>query len=584
MLVLRKYPVVVLLLQLCSLAAISVKAYTNPTDKHHSFSIVTNNPICTDIAVNYHRTYPKITAIELFIVASICEGIVHPMDSGLGGGFQMLAVKEPNEDSTHPFARYINAREMSGAVVPTTLGRTPQHIGVPSMLAGYQYIYQNLHRWNLTAALPWYMLFEENIKLARHGFVMSQSLRNALHLVSVSSIWILYNRQSYAHADMTHMRNPTLASFLQSIANQNEMHQSIYAEHTMDHKIMSNELSSMNTHLTGIDLLDYTVRGLNAPSTLLNDLSVYATKTPGSGLLLIFACNMFNVAYFKYNYLRWHEIDRFKFRIHLMYYVYSLSVHLNNLNSNQIVTLIKRDAPEIARQIVRNLNASIPTTIAKRFGQTVLPVNRIINTESVHHGGSNVCVNKDGLYLCATSSINWSFGSGFYSRYFGIFYNNQLSDFTFNNSLHANSPKAHKQPQSYMVPTIFLDNKTKKFEFSIGATGGSKAIGSIINVFDILAHQRATKQRYNCMVAIESPRCYYIMRPTVDNVLMQIACEQHLSQQFQYALRQLKQSIHFSTIAHGAVTTNIKDQDGCYDSRQGGKTFYEHSSHYRHTN
>ncbi len=103
----------------------------NAYDKNKTI-VVTNHEVCTKMAKKYIKAYPKITSPELFIITSTCEGIVNPMDSGLGGGFQMVlhTAKNPSE-------HYINSREKSGAVVPYQSGNTPQHIGVPSMLAGY---------------------------------------------------------------------------------------------------------------------------------------------------------------------------------------------------------------------------------------------------------------------------------------------------------------------------------------------------------------------------------------------------------------------------------------------------------------
>lgn len=132
--------------------------------------IVTNNPACTKMAAEYVEHYPEITSVELFIVTSVCEGIVHPMDSGLGGGFQMVIHHHVGPTASR--TRYINAREKSGKnhVFATAAGSSPKHIGVPSMLAGYQYIYNNAKQLcGRKAAVPWKMLFKKNIELAQKG-------------------------------------------------------------------------------------------------------------------------------------------------------------------------------------------------------------------------------------------------------------------------------------------------------------------------------------------------------------------------------------------------------------------------------
>lgn len=99
--------------------------------------IVTNNHHCTQIG---KALFEKRATIEqTYVAVSLCEGLVHPMDSGLGGGFQALihnAKQAKKGETRHVYlmSREYSPMNKSFRTLPFIFGNS---VGVPAVLAGY---------------------------------------------------------------------------------------------------------------------------------------------------------------------------------------------------------------------------------------------------------------------------------------------------------------------------------------------------------------------------------------------------------------------------------------------------------------
>lgn len=105
----------------------------------------------------------------------MCEGVVHPMDSGIGGGFQAIVYNETCKDGRY----YLNAREISPmhwnySKSYRALENGWQQIGVPSMLKGYEALYRQTS-CGFSPSLEWKNLFEPSLDLVRRGFEASKT-------------------------------------------------------------------------------------------------------------------------------------------------------------------------------------------------------------------------------------------------------------------------------------------------------------------------------------------------------------------------------------------------------------------------
>lgn len=543
-------------------------------------NIVTNNPICTDIAGKYIQKYPNITTPELFIIASVCEGIVHPMDSGLGGGFQAVIHKQQTVKSW-----YVNSRERAGKHhdFPTQPGKTAKHIGVPSMLKGYAHLYLNLRDYGYTQGpvLSWHDLFRENIKLANNGFTMSRTLMNVINAINLAESPWRYNQKTQT------LSSPILGAWLRRISNQKPKNISLYTANATDNVKLMSELNAIGSPLKRSDITGYKVHSTTANSISCLDYTIYTTKVPGSGSVHLLGCKILEYAIKHYNYTSWSSAKRFIFNIKILQYMQSLQPHLNHLvhkshNSTEslIKQIIKRDSKYIAKFLYRyNLPLSLYPPM--RMGKTKLSKTQINLTQKrEERGTSNICIRDAVTTFCATSTINWGFGSCIASKAFGFFYNNQLSDFTYGNTHSYNKPTAGNQPLSSISPMIFTKTKTNKFEFALGAAGGRKIIPSIFTIMTrfIYEHERskthASTRVYNCERDQNIARCVFHIKPYKTKSYTFLECENSLHSVYRTTLSNYKALVKYSVEAGYSSVTVLTRDTGCYDPRRGGK-FYK---------
>lgn len=119
--------------------------------------IVTNNKNCTlmtkDVLINGG------SIIDASIRAILCEGIVNPQDTGIGGGF--TGVFKIGRKSF-----MINAREITPVRLKTVElidVKDFGSIGVPGMLKGFELLYKKYGK------MPWEEIFKPVIKLCENG-------------------------------------------------------------------------------------------------------------------------------------------------------------------------------------------------------------------------------------------------------------------------------------------------------------------------------------------------------------------------------------------------------------------------------
>ena len=154
-------------------------------------------------------------------------------------------------------------------------------------------------------------------------------------------------------------------------------------------------------------------------------------------------------------------------------------------------------------------------------------------------GTSHLCViDKDGMMVSATETINTSFGSLAYSPVLGFMLNNEMDDFSSPTGANVyglrqsdkNLPEPGKRPLSSMSPTIVEHNGVPIL--ALGASGGPRIISSVVQVllailwfeddpFDALQRSRVHHQWLPDRVYVESQ-----YRDTVlESVLTEIGYE-----------------------------------------------------------
>lgn len=534
---------------------------------------VVNSETCDELASRMIDESPDITAIELFIVLSVCEGLVNPMDSGFGGGTQIVLYSHVTKRGY-----YINARERASkhGPLPKSPGRSALHIGVPSILRGYEYLYKNQMRYGYRGPrTKWSRLFYANARLARDGFRVSNRVMNAINTYKFyNAVWTVSNE--------TYVKNKLMYGFIMRVAKEGP-ESSLYKPNGYLNRHIGKELKSFESGMSYEDLYSYNVDPTDyAANTTCMYYRVFTTRLPGSGVLELFGCRMLEDAIKRYDYHLWSNSQQFIYDLRVLHLMQSLQMFLKHYEESTLLPRLLANVERTNRHIVNTLTKKFPKRIAKRIGNIKFPIVRQYGTRD-ERGTSNICVSDATVDLCATSTINWSFGSQLYSSY-GFFYNNELSDFTFSQHS-ANRPRSGTQPLSSISPMIFIDDTTPgrdDMEFTLGSAGGVKIVPANYFVMSDYILQRTLFEhfssprypdefRYDCNSAQKKPRCYFYIETVRPNARALLTCESELPLLYATLLNDMRVDVTYRRESgYSSTTTLIKRNVGCYDPRRGG--------------
>lgn len=182
-------------------------------------------------------------------------------------------------------------------------------------------------------------------------------------------------------------------------------------------------------------------------------------------------------------------------------------------NDEDVARMETIPTKEFAKKIFRNLTDD--TTHPPEYYNPVYDVD-------IDHGTShNTVIDKDGMVVSLTSSINIVFGSGVMDPVTGVILNDEMDDFSkpghpnyfgFWPSPY-NYPAPGKRPLSSIAPTI-IEDADGNFELALGGSGGSRIFGAVFQVImgvdwglDIsqaIEYPRVHDQLFPAMVDVDS--------------------------------------------------------------------------------
>jgi gamma-glutamyltranspeptidase / glutathione hydrolase len=178
-------------------------------------------------------------------------------------------------------------------------------------------------------------------------------------------------------------------------------------------------------------------------------------------------------------------------------------------------------------------------------------------------------VDRQGMAVALTSTINTSFGSGIVAEDLGVILNNEMDDFSAQPGIpnaygligaEANAVEAGKRPLSSMTPTVILD-ADGRVKMSVGGSGGSHIISSTLQVvLNVLVFGMEAQE------AVSAPRFHHQWQPDT------LFVEGPISLDVERALvsRGHKTARYDRSIAVQAVARDEQGLAGGSDPRKGG--------------
>lgn len=439
--------------------------------------------------------------MDAAIASGLCIGTVNMFSSGIGGGGFML-VRLPNRT-----AEIIDFRETAPAGAaekmytkePWKSQTGGLSVAVPGEIRGYHTAH------SLYGKLRWTALFEDSIRIAEEGFVVSKTMEVRLRGIkdvvqSDEEFAAIFTKNGTLLKEGDVCKRPKYAKTLKSIAADGP--EAFYSGWIADDII-----SAINTTggiLTHRDLLSYSALRKEPLVGFYRGRKIYSSNLPASGAILISILNImegYDIPRDGLSPLTIHRIvEAFK-------HGYAERTELGDGDfleiEERLQEIIGKDYASLRRH-----NVSDDQTFPVEYYQ---PKFEPVESPGTTHLS---VVDSDRMAVAMTSTINLSFGSKVITKESGIILNDQMDDFSSPNITNAfglppsknNFIRPGKRPLSSTTPTIVETNG--KLDLIVGASGGSMITTStaqvIIKVLDL---------GMNIQEAISSPRFHHQLLP-----------------------------------------------------------------------
>ncbi|XP_064618473.1 glutathione hydrolase 1 proenzyme-like [Lineus longissimus] len=446
---------------------------------YRNAAVSTDADICSTIGKDILEK-KKGSAVDAALASLVCMGVANIHSMGIGGGFFMTYY-----DKTKGRMYTLDSREVAPlAATPdmyvkdkaaSSLGG--KAIAVPGEIAGYW----EAHK--LYGKVPWEELFKPSIKLCKEGIPINYGLDYAMkYSESVLREHKLLSERFFDPKTgklykMGHKIVDTkLAETLQVIADEGA---TAFYNGSLAQKIVD-DIKDAGGIITLDDLKQYKPKWRTPVESSLNKkYRVYSLPPPSSGAILMYILNVLGGYNFTQADMKTKPVKTYQRIIETFKFAYARRAELGDQDFVDVKELLANLTSLPYADSTRNLITDNKTHNYTYYGDAV---SKIETTGTSHL--SVVTANGDAVSV--TSTINLFFGSKVVGNRTGIFFNNEMDDFSTPNTSNSfgfpaskmNFIKPGKRPMSSMSPSIILDGNGD-VRLVIGASGGSKIISSV---------------------------------------------------------------------------------------------------------
>ena len=441
-------------------------------------------------------------AIDASVAVSFALSVVLPQASPIGGGGFMI-IHDENSDTN--FA--LDYREMAPKAATEDMfivnGEVDRKLalesylssGVPGTVKGLYIAHQKF------GLLPWKRLVSPALKLARDGFIVTETLAKSLEsnkekLAKTSDgREIFFNNGSILKSGDLLVQTD-LAQTLELIAQNGPA--GFYEGHTAQ-KIHS-DMRKNGGLISSADLGNYKAKFRTPIEFNYKDLTILTMPPPSSGgLILGLMLNM--IEQLELDYSDPHQAENILKISEIMQIAYSLrSVYMADSDFYDVPEEEFLDK-EKAKELLKNINFKKMSS-----SQNYDPVKFKFKENTTHYS----IADGFGNIVSTTTTLNTAFGSGIVIKDTGILMNNEMDDFSASPNqpnyfgllgTYANRIEPYKRPLSSMTPTIIF--KEGEPYLVTGAQGGSRIITAVLQVilnyyeFGLSPEESVNKPRYH---------------------------------------------------------------------------------------
>lgn len=468
--------------------------------------------ICSDMGVNILKSGGN--AMDAAVTTTLCLGVMSPASSGIGGGCYIVSYNASTGSS-----EFIDSREVAPlASTPTMFDSDPLAsqngalaIAVVAELKG---LYLGWKKFG-SGSLSWKQLVQPVVNIAgaavisRELALLMKEVENDLATGNYPGLAaLLLDGAGNLKKEGDTLYRPQLAKTLQAVAD----HGPDYVYKTMAGTIAS-EIQALGGIITEAEIQAYEPV-IHEPirTTVFGGYTYIGASGSSSGAVAVTGLLKFLSSYadpmVSQSYLYYHRLAE------AMKHVFAIRMSLGDpafVNTTGPIHALLSDSYMSQLRRVTSDKSVLPLDqYGGRYNYTAQPLPRI------DHGTSHLSIiDSWGNAIALTSTINTYFGSKVVSPSLGIIWNNQMDDFSNDNSSnffklapnYNNFPEPGKKPLSSMSPSILL-SPTGKVRLVGGASGGPRIITGTAQMI-----LNSIGRGMDLLTAVTSPRIHTQLFP-----------------------------------------------------------------------
>ncbi|KAK0485936.1 gamma-glutamyltranspeptidase [Armillaria novae-zelandiae] len=440
-------------------------------------AVASENKRCSDIGVDVLKEGGN--AVDAVISATFCIGVVNMFSSGIGGGGFMTVRIPPKDTKSSSEVFNIDFREMAPALSNSTMfppGSNASRFGglsvaVPGEVRGLEEAHK---RWG---TLPWKRLVQPSVDLAA-GWQVDKELGRRIpwfaDLMLGNPDWRgIFAPNGVFLKEGEIIRRTNYSRTLATIATEGA--DAFYEGPIADALVQ--KVAATGGVLSLADLESYKVKVTQALQGSYRGRKVYTTHAPTSGPVLLHMLNL----------IEKYDLEK-----------------RNGVNTHRLVEAMKfgfAARTRICDPDFQNNTEVIKSISTKAFANVIFPNITDGHTHPpdyynpeydvlTDHGTSHTSIlDKNGMAVSLTSTVNLVFGSEVLDPVTGVILNDEMDDFSVPGTPNGfglwpspyNYPEPGKRPLSSTTPTI-IENADGSFYLSIGASGGSRIFPAVFQV------------------------------------------------------------------------------------------------------
>lgn len=428
-------------------------------------------------------------AVDAAVASALALGVCEPLASGIGGQTMLLIGNEQKIIAIDGSSRAPSLAHAS------SIYKNDRSVGyrattVPSTLATLWYVQKTYGQKN------WQELLEPVIDLAKTGYPISalqerflkRERANFEKVESKSGIKYFFNNgEPYKEGEI--FKQPELANLLTKIAEKgiNEFYRGNTAKQ-IDADMREN---GGVLRYDDLALIPFPIER-EPLNTSFRGLDIFTMPPPGAGTTLLYALNM--LEFMDKNYRIQDDNHLYHIMIKIIRKAFleradrPYDPNFFQQISDNAKMLDHNFAYDSIKEIIEDVNKKL---------LPIIPSEDEISGETTHLS----VIDKSGLAVSLTQSIERVYGSKAAAEGLGFLYNNYLYDFEYNQPEHPYYIRPNANPWATVTPSLIYQNND--IWMSLGSPGSERIVSTLL-----LFLLRITDRNYSIDKAMKAPRLH----------------------------------------------------------------------------